>query len=96
MLEWASELGATHFTHWFQPMNGITAEKHSSFLDFNSNGNIEMHFSVKELIKGESDASSFPSGGLRAVFEARGYTAWDPSSYAFVKDNTLYIPIQHC
>lgn len=96
MKEWALEKGATHFTHWFQPMNGITAEKHSSFLDFNSNGNIEMNFSVKELIKGESDASSFPSGGLRAVFEARGYTSWDPTSYAFVKDNSLYIPSFFC
>ena len=92
MKDWAIEKGATHYTHWFQPMTGITAEKHDSFIAPDGNGHIIMEFSGKELIKGESDASSFPSGGLRATFEARGYTAWDPSSYAFVKDNTLCIP----
>ncbi len=89
---WAIELGATHFTHWFQPMTGITAEKHDSFIEPSADGTVIMKFSGKNLIKGESDASSFPSGGLRATFEARGYTAWDPTSYAFVKDCTLYIP----
>lgn len=89
MKDWAIEKGATHYTHWFQPMTGITAEKHDSFISPDGNGGVIMEFSGKELIKGESDASSFPSGGLRATFEARGYTAWDPSSYAFVKDNTL-------
>lgn len=96
MKDWAIEKGATHFTHWFQPMTGITAEKHDSFLNINSEGNVIMEFSGKELVKGESDASSFPSGGLRATFEARGYTAWDPTSYAFIKDGTLYIPTAFC
>ena len=96
MKEWAIEKGATHYTHWFQPMTGITAEKHDSFIAPTDDGHIMMEFSGKELIKGESDASSFPSGGLRATFEARGYTAWDPSSYAFVKDNTLCIPTAFC
>ncbi len=96
MKDWAIEKGATHFTHWFQPMTGITAEKHDSFIVPASNGNIIMEFSGKELIKGEPDASSFPSGGLRATFEARGYPAWDPSSFAFVKDNTLCIPTAFC
>ncbi len=96
MKEWAIEKGATHYTHWFQPMTGITAEKHDSFIAPTDDGHIIMEFSGKELIKGESDASSFPSGGLRATFEARGYTAWDPSSYAFVKDNTLCIPTAFC
>ncbi|MDL2324614.1 glutamine synthetase III [Ruminococcaceae bacterium OttesenSCG-928-A16] len=92
MKDWAVEKGATHFTHWFQPMTGITAEKHDSFLNPLDNGTAIMEFSGKELIKGEPDASSFPSGGLRATFEARGYTAWDPTSYAFIKENVLYIP----
>jgi len=92
MKEWAVEHGATHFTHWFQPMTGLTAEKHDGFLSLTSNGGVIMEFSGKELVKGEPDASSFPSGGLRATFEARGYTAWDPSSPAFIKDGTLYIP----
>ncbi len=96
MKDWAIEKGATHFTHWFQPMTGITAEKHDSFIAPTGNGNVIMDFSGKELIKGEPDASSFPSGGLRATFEARGYTAWDPSSFAFVKDNTLCIPTAFC
>ncbi len=96
MKNWAIEKGATHFTHWFQPLTGITAEKHDSFIEPTDNGNVILEFSGKELIKGEPDASSFPSGGLRATFEARGYTAWDPSSYAFVKDNTLYIPTAFC
>lgn len=96
MMEWAMEKGATHFTHWFQPMTGITAEKHDSFITPVGDGKIIMHLSGKELIKGEADASSFPSGGLRATFEARGYTAWDPTSYAFVKDHTLYIPTVFC
>ncbi len=96
MKEWAIEKGATHYTHWFQPMTGITAEKHDSFISPEKDGRIIMEFSGKELIKGEPDASSFPSGGLRATFEARGYTAWDPSSYAFVKDNTLCIPTAFC
>ncbi|MBR2626741.1 MAG: glutamine synthetase III, partial [Peptococcaceae bacterium] len=92
MMDWAMEKGATHFSHWFQPMTGITAEKHDSFITPVPGGKVMMDFSGKELIKGESDASSFPSGGLRATFEARGYTAWDPTSYAFIKDHTLYIP----
>ncbi len=92
MMDWAMEKGATHFSHWFQPMTGITAEKHDSFITPIPGGKVMMDFSGKELIKGESDASSFPSGGLRATFEARGYTAWDPTSYAFIKDHTLYIP----
>ena len=96
MKEWALEHGATHFTHWFQPMTGMTAEKHDSFISLTSDGQVMMEFSGKELIKGEPDASSFPSGGLRATFEARGYTAWDPSSPAFVKDGTLYIPTAFC
>ena len=89
MKDWAIEKGATHFTHWFQPMTGITAEKHDSFIAPADGGRIIMEFSGKELIKGEPDASSFPTGGLRATFEARGYTAWDPTSYAFIKDGTL-------
>jgi glutamine synthetase len=96
MKDWAIELGATHFTHWFQPMTGITAEKHDSFISPSGPGKIIMELSGKELTRGEADASSFPSGGLRATFEARGYTAWDPSSYAFVKDSTLYIPTIFC
>jgi len=92
MKQWAMEKGATHFTHWFQPMTDVTAEKHDSFIFPVGGGKIDMEFSGKELIKGEPDASSFPSGGLRATFEARGYTAWDPTSFAFVKDNSLYIP----
>ena len=96
MKDWAIEKGATHFTHWFQPMTGITAEKHDSFISPVGDGKIIMEFSGKELIKGESDASSFPSGGLRATFEARGYTAWDPTSYAFIKDKTLCIPTAFC
>ena len=96
MKEWAIEKGATHFTHWFQPMTGITAEKHDSFIEPFGDGDVIMKFSEKSLVKGESDASSFPSGGLRATFEARGYTAWDPTSYAFVKDGSLYIPTAFC
>ena len=96
MKDWAIEKGATHYTHWFQPLTGITAEKHDSFISPTDDGHIIMEFSGKELIKGEPDASSFPSGGLRATFEARGYTAWDPSSYAFVKDETLCIPTAFC
>ena len=92
MKDWAIEKGATHYTHWFQPMTGITAEKHDSFISPMGDGTVIMEFSGKELIKGEPDASSFPSGGLRATFEARGYTAWDPTSYAFVKEGSLYIP----
>mgnify|MGYP002622285446 FL=1 len=96
MKEWAIELGATHFTHWFQPMTGVTAEKHDSFIQPDGNGKVIMTFSGKELVKGEPDASSFPSGGLRATFEARGYTAWDPTSPVFVKDDTLCIPTAFC
>ena len=96
MKEWAIEKGATHFTHWFQPMTGITAEKHDGFAEPDKNGDLIMKFSGKSLVKGESDASSFPSGGLRATFEARGYTAWDPTSYAFIKDRSLYIPTAFC
>ena len=96
MKDWAVSLGATHFTHWFQPLTGITAEKHDSFISPAPDGGIIMEFSGKELIKGEPDASSFPSGGLRATFEARGYTAWDPTSYAFIKDKTLCIPTAFC
>jgi len=96
MKDWAVERGVTHYTHWFQPMTGITAEKHDCFLTPDVNGGIIMEFSGKELIKGEPDASSFPSGGLRATFEARGYTAWDPTSYAFIKENTLCIPTAFC
>ena len=96
MKDWAIEKGATHFTHWFQPMTGVTAEKHDSFITPDKDGNIIMEFSGKELVQGEPDASSFPSGGLRATFEARGYTAWDPTSYAFIKDGTLCIPTAFC
>ncbi|MBR1843047.1 MAG: glutamine synthetase III [Oscillospiraceae bacterium] len=96
MCAWATENGATHFTHWFQPMTGITAEKHDGFISPDIDGRVIMEFSGKELIKGEPDASSFPSGGLRATFEARGYTAWDPTSYAFIKDKTLCIPTAFC
>ncbi len=96
MKDWAIELGCTHYTHWFQPMTGVTAEKHDSFIVPNGDGQVIMEFSGKELIKGESDASSFPSGGIRATFEARGYTTWDPTSYAFVKDGSLYIPTAFC
>jgi len=96
MKDWAIEKGATHYTHWFQPLTGVTAEKHDSFIAPTNNCKVVMEFSGKELIKGESDASSFPSGGLRATFEARGYTAWDPASYAFVKNGTLYIPTAFC
>ena len=96
MKEWAVEHGATHFTHWFQPMTGFTAEKHDSFISPVEGGEVIMEFSGKELVKGEPDASSFPSGGLRATFEARGYTAWDPTSPAFIKDGTLYIPTAFC
>lgn len=96
MKDWALEHGATHFTHWFQPMTGITAEKHESFITPTADGRVIMDFSGKELVQGEPDASSFPSGGLRATFEARGYTAWDPTSYAFVKDGCLYIPTAFC
>ena len=92
MKQWALEKGATHYTHWFQPMTGITAEKHDSFISPTGDGRVIMEFSGKELVKGESDGSSFPNGGLRATFEARGYTAWDPTSYAFVRDGSLYIP----
>ena len=92
MKNWAIEKGATHYTHWFQPMTGITAEKHDSFIAPTGDGRVIMEFSGKELVKGESDGSSFPNGGLRATFEARGYTAWDPTSYAFVRDGSLYIP----
>ncbi|MBC3796790.1 glutamine synthetase type III [Acetobacterium tundrae] len=96
MKDWALELGATHFTHWFQPMTGITAEKHDAFINPTEDGKVIMEFSGKELVKGEPDASSFPSGGLRATFEARGYTAWDPTSYAFIKGSTLCIPTVFC
>ena len=96
MKEWAIENGATHYTHWFQPMTGLTAEKHDSFISPEGDGTVIMEFSGKELVKGEPDASSFPSGGLRATFEARGYTAWDPSSPAFIKDGSLYIPTAFC
>ncbi len=96
MKDWAIERGVTHFTHWFQPMTGVTAEKHDSFISPSEDGRVIMEFSGKELIKGEPDASSFPSGGLRATFEARGYTAWDPTSYAFIKEDTLCIPTAFC
>ena len=96
MKEWATENGATHYTHWFQPMTNVTAEKHDSFISPTGDGQVIMDFSGKELVKGEPDASSFPSGGLRATFEARGYTAWDPTSPAFIKDRTLYIPTAFC
>ena len=96
MKEWAVDNGATHYTHWFQPLTGITAEKHDSFISPSPDGRGIMDFSGKELIKGEPDTSSFPSGGLRATFEARGYTAWDPTSYAFIKGKTLCIPTAFC
>lgn len=96
MKDWAVEKGVTHFTHWFQPLTGITAEKHDSFIAPTKNGGVIMELSGKELIKGEPDASSFPSGGLRSTFEARGYTAWDPTSYAFIKDGILCIPTAFC
>lgn len=96
MKVWAIEKGATHFTHWFQPMTGVTAEKHDSFINPQDDGTVIMEFSGKELIKGEPDASSFPNGGLRATFEARGYTAWDPTSYAFIKNGVLCIPTAFC
>ena len=96
MKKWAVSKGATHYTHWFQPLTGITAEKHDSFITPSPDGGVIMEFSGKELIKGEPDASSFPSGGLRATFEARGYTAWDPTSYAFIKGRTLCIPTAFC
>ena len=96
MKDWAIEKGATHYTHWFQPLTGVTAEKHDSFIQPSSDGQIIMEFSGKELVQGEPDASSFPSGGIRATFEARGYTAWDPTSYAFIKDGTLCIPTAFC
>ena len=96
MKDWAVEMGCTHYTHWFQPMTGVTAEKHDSFITPDSDGQVIMEFSGKELIKGEPDASSFPSGGIRATFEARGYTTWDPTSPAFIRDKTLYIPTAFC
>ena len=96
MKEWAVENGATHYTHWFQPLTGITSEKHDAFINPQDDGRAIMSFSGKELIQGEPDASSFPSGGLRATFEARGYTAWDPTSYAFIKDEVLCIPTAFC
>ena len=96
MKDWALEKGATHYTHWFQPMTGVTAEKHDAFISPQKNGKVILEFSGKELVRGETDASSFPSGGLRATFEARGYTAWDPTSYAFIKDGTLCIPTAYC
>ena len=96
MKQWAVEKGATHYTHWFQPMTGVTAEKHDSFIQPAEGGKIVMDFSGKELVRGEPDASSFPSGGLRATFEARGYTAWDPTSFAFIKDGSLCIPTIFC
>ena len=96
MKEWAIEKGATHYTHWFQPLSGITSEKHDSFIDPVDDSQVIMRFSGKALIQGEPDDSSFPSGGLRATFEARGYTAWDPTSYAFIKDEVLCIPTAFC
>ena len=96
MKEWAVDNRATHYTHWFQPLTGFTAEKHDSFISPTSDGEIIMEFSGKALVKGEPDASSFPSGGIRATFEARGYTAWDPTSYAFIKGKTLCIPTAVC
>ena len=96
MKQWAVEKGATHYTHWFQPMTGVTAEKHDSFISPVGGGKIIMEFSGKELVRGEPDASSFPSGGLRATFEARGYTAWDPTSFAFIKEGSLCIPTVFC
>ena len=96
MKNWAVEKGVTHYTHWFQPMTGTTAEKHDSFISPSGEGRIIMEFSGKELVRGESDASSFPSGGLRATFEARGYTVWDATSYAFIKEGTLCVPTAFC
>ncbi len=96
MKAWAVEKEATHYTHWFQPMTGITAEKHDSFISLCDNGKVIMDFSRKELVRGEPDASSFPSGGLRATYEARGYTVWDTTCYAFIKDGTLCIPTAFC
>ena len=96
MKDWALEHGATHFTHWFQPLNSVTAEKHDAFISPVAGGKVIAEFSGKELIRGETDASSFPSGGLRSTFEARGYTAWDPTSFAFIKDHTLCIPTAYC
>ncbi len=96
MKDWAIQKGVTHYTHWFQPLTGFTAEKHDSFIEPTEGGNVIMEFSGRNLIQGEPDASSFPSGGLRSTFEARGYTAWDPTSYAFIKDNTLCIPTTFC
>ncbi|MEG1593467.1 MAG: glutamine synthetase III, partial [Oscillibacter sp.] len=96
MKQWAVAKGVTHFTHWFQPMTGVTAEKHDSFITPAGGGKVLLEFSGKELVRGEPDASSFPSGGLRATFEARGYTAWDPTSYAFIKDGSLCIPTIFC
>ena len=94
MMAWAMEKGATHYTHWFQPMTGVTAEKHEAFIEPDGKGGVVTKFSGKMLVKGEPDASSFPSGGLRSTFEARGYTAWDPSAKAFVRDGSLYIARQ--
>ena len=96
MKDWAIEHGATHFTHWFQPMTGITAEKHDSFISPTDDGKVIMEFSGKELVKGEPDGSSFPSGGLRSTFEARGYTVWDPTSFAYLRNGTLCIPTAFC
>jgi glutamine synthetase len=96
MKQWATEKGCTHYTHWFQPMTGVTAEKHDSFITPVGGGKVILEFSGKELVRGEPDASSFPSGGLRATFEARGYTAWDPTAFAFIKDDTLCIPTVFC
>ena len=96
MKDWALEMGATHYTHWFQPMTGVTAEKHDAFITPLKDGKVLLEFGGKELVRGEPDASSFPSGGLRATFEARGYTAWDPTSYAFIKEGTLCIPTAFC
>ena len=96
MKTWALEHGATHFTHWFQPLSGVTAEKHDSFINNAGGGRIIMDFSGKELVRGEPDASSFPNGGLRATFEARGYSAWDPTAFAFIKDGSLCIPTVFC
>ena len=96
MKNWALDKGATHFAHWFQPLTGVTAEKHDSFISPAGDGTVRMDFTGKELIKGEPDGSSFPSGGIRATFEARGYTSWDPTSNAFIKENTLCIPTAFC
>ena len=96
MKDWALERGVTHYTHWFQPLNSVTAEKHDAFISPVEGGRVICEFSGKELVRGETDASSFPSGGLRSTFEARGYTAWDPTSYAFIKDNVLCIPTAYC